>query len=148
MAIFVINEWLWHDSSGTNGRPLQLQSYEVITRLGASDHQIVIIEGSAFDKKAWNICKSQDPVVAGIARAYIISLRQNSDRCRILHPQTVADLPIALAAATKADDHYLLHALVTVEGAILVTTDMPLHQAVEGASLSCLSREEFWNTYF
>jgi hypothetical protein len=148
VAIFVINEWIWHDSSGTNGRRLQRQSYDVITRLGDSDHQIVIIEGSAFDKKAWNTCKNPDPIVGLIAGAYVVSLRQNSDRCRILKPNTLMDVPAELAAATKADDHYLLHALLTVEGSILVTTDIPLLNAVREAGLSCISREEFWITYF
>jgi hypothetical protein len=148
VAIFVVNEWLWADSSGANGRPLQLQAYRVITELCASNHRIVVIEGSAFDKKAWNICRSKDPIVGSIARTYVVSVRQNSDRCQILKPDVAPDLPAELVAETNPDDHYLLHALFSVSEAILVTTDESLCRAVRRAGLSCVSREDFLSNYF
>jgi hypothetical protein len=147
VATFVINEWLWADSSGVNGRPLQRRAYEAITALSASNHRIVIIEGSPFDRKAWNNCKNTDPIASSIARVFVVSIRQNSDRCEILKSDLAVNIPTELAAATKTDDHYLLHALIAVEGAILVTTDEPLRGAVRQAGLSCLSREDFLTTY-
>jgi hypothetical protein len=148
VAIFVINEWLWHDSAGENGLDLQRQAYDVIRKLAASDHRIVIIGGSSFDIKAWKICTSTDTIVRVIARAYVVNLRQNSDRCLILKPEQVGALPEDLFTSTKADDHYLLLAQLAVPGAILITTDNPLREAVLRAGLSCLSRDEFVANYF
>ena len=115
MAVFVINEWLWADSSGQNLRPAQRETFNFISQLPSSNHQIVFIEGSAFDQKAWNLCKNADPIVAAIASAFVRSVRQNSDRCLILKAEAAAiAIPENLAAETKPDDHYLLRAMLSV----------------------------------
>lgn len=149
MAVFVINEWLWADISGGNGPQRQREAFRVIEKLAISDHQIVVIENSAFDQKAWNLCKSTNPmIVQRIAGAYVLNIRQNSDRCLILKTDETIAIPQELAAATKADDHYLLQAQLSVVGAVVVTTDTPLRNAMEKAGLSCISREDFLSTYF
>lgn len=148
MAAFVINEWLWADLSGGNELQAQREAFMVIEKLAISDHQIVVIEGSAFDQKAWNLCKNTNPmVVQRIAGAYVVNLRQNSDRCVILQPEALPAVPGELASATKQDDHYLIQAQLSVEGAILVTTDRDLCRAVKQAGLPCLSRQEFLTSY-
>ena len=144
MAAFVVNEWLWADSSGENGPDAQRQAFQVITMLANSDHQIVIIEGSAFDQKAWKLCKSPDSMVAQrIAGLYVVSVRQNSDRCVILKPHEAAVLPDELALRIKSDDHYLVQALLTVGGSVLVTTDEPLLEIAATFGLRCSHRHEF-----
>jgi hypothetical protein len=148
VATFVINEWLWSDLSGDNGLPRQRDSFRVIEKLPASEHQIVVIERSAFDQKAWRMCKSADPVVGRIGGLYVSTVRQNSDRCLILSPASLVALPDNLASSTNPDDHYLLQAQLSVAGAILVSTDNPLRDAAERAGLHSLSREEFLKTYF
>ncbi len=148
MAIFVMNEWLWADLSGSNGPLAQREAFSVIEKLPASDHRIVVIEGSSFDRKAWNLCKSTNLIVQRIAGVYVANVRQNSDRCQILKPEAVDALPNELASAIKPDDQYLVQAQLSVSGAVLVTTDDPLRKAVGEAGLSCLSREEFLRTYF
>jgi hypothetical protein len=150
MAVFVINEWLWADLSGGNGPQHQREAFNVIDKLPQSEHQIVVIEGSPFDHKAWNLCKSlsTNPIpIQRIAGAYVANLRQNSDRCLLLRMHTLPAVPQQLASATKADDHYLIQAQLTVAGAILVTTDGDLCDAVTQAGLPCISREKFLSTY-
>lgn len=149
MAVFVINEWLWADSSGENGLQAQGEALKVITRLAASDHQIVVMEGSPFDQKPLKLCKSTNPMILQvIGRDYMAGVRLSSDRCRILKPQDTVALPADLASAIKTDDHYLVQSLLSVEGAILVTTDRYLREAVGKAGLNCLFREEFLARYF
>lgn len=148
MAVFVINEWLWADLSRDNGQDRQLQAVNLIDSIGRSAHRIVIIEGTAFDRKAWNLCKAAGAIVQRIAGIYVSVIRQNSDRCQILKPEEIEDLTNELASMTKPDDHYLIQALLAVEGAILVTTDNPLRESLSRAGLSCISREEFLVTYF
>lgn len=148
MAAFVINEWLWADSFGDNGTERQKEAFNVIVKLSTSGHQVVVIVGSRFDEKAWRLCKSPNTTVAEIAKAYFGILRINSDRCLLLKSENVAALPDDLSQSIKDDDHYLVRAQLSVNGAILVTTDEPLRNVVKRAGLSCLSREEFLATYF
>ena len=148
MAVFVINEWLWSDSSGSNRPDVQRQALDLVTKLAESDHQIVVIVGSPFDQKAWACCKSTNTVVSDLARTYVTMIRQNLDRCLLLTPEAVAELPQDLASSIKLDDHYLVQAQLSVSGAVLVTTDAPLREVVSNAGLLCLAREAFLTTSF
>jgi hypothetical protein len=103
----------------------------------------VIIEGSQFDRKAWNLCKSTNPLVVRSVVAFVKDVRQNSDRCLILKPEAAATLPDELAERIKPDDRYLIQAQLAVAGAVLVTTDNPLREVLGRAGLGCMSREEF-----
>jgi hypothetical protein len=148
VATFVINEWLWSDLSGDNGLQAQRDSFRFVEKLPASDHRIVVIEYSPFDRKGWSLCRGDNPmIVQRIGGVYAANVRLNSDRCLILKSEAVAILPDDLAGATNPDDHYLLRAQLTVAEAILVTTDAPLREAARNAGLNCLSREEFLSTY-
>ena len=148
MAAFVINEWLWADSIGNNGADRQRDAFSVLTKLSASDHQIVVVVGSAFDQKAWKLCNSHNAVVVGIARIYVSAIRLNSSRCLLVKPEALEPLPAGLATSVKPDDHYLVQAQLSVNGAILITTDLPLRDAATAAGLPCLTRDEFLQTYF
>ena len=112
-------------------------------RLASSEDQIVVVEGSAFDQKAWACCKSSDSEALALARIFVRAIRQDSDRCRVLSTEAVANLTDDLALSIKPDDHYLVRALMSVVGAVLVTTDAPLLEIVRQAGFQCLSREEF-----
>jgi hypothetical protein len=149
LALFVINEWLWHDSRGENGKVHQKRALLAMTSLAESDHQIIIIEGSSFDKKAWALCRSQETVVAALAKIYVTTLRQNLDRCKLLKPDDVTALPEELISSPKLkdDDRYLVQAQQAVPGAIIVTTDGPLRELLTERGLRCLSREEFFANY-
>ena len=147
MAVFVINEWLWHDSSGENGPDAQKQAFEVIRILANSTHQIVIIEGSPFDQKAWALCKSSNTAVVGLARIFRNNIRQNSGRCIIVKPDHAAAYPDELGSSVKPDDQYLVRAQLSVAGSILVTTDKPLRDVIENAGLPCMLRGDFLTAY-
>jgi len=148
VALFVINEWLWADSSGVNGVGAQRQAFQLIVRLSESDHQIIIIDGSRFDQKTWVLCKSTNTIVTRLVTAFLTNVRLSSDRCLLLKPEAIVELPEELASSIKDDDHYLVRAQLSVAGAVLVTTDTPLRDAVIGAGLPCLLRQEFLSQYF
>jgi hypothetical protein len=149
LARFVINEWLWHDSGGQNGLANQREAFSVIETLAGSDHQIVVVEGSPFDRKAWSLCRSTDTVIAGLARAYVTTLRLNLDRCRLLGHEVLIPIPPELSSSPrlKDDDHYLVQAQLTVPDAVIVTTDRPLREFLMEAGIPCLSREQFLTEY-
>lgn len=147
MAVFAINEWLWADVLGQNGAVAQRESFIAIVKLAESDHRLVIIEGSAFDRKAFALCKGAPMIAQRMAGVLLKELRLNSDRCHLLKPDAMLPLPKELAYSVKDDDHYLVQAQQSVPGAILVTTDSALREAVLRANLKCLSREDFLKTY-
>ena len=147
MAAFVINEWLWHDSLGQNGPDAQRQAFEVICKLANSDHQVVVIEGSRFDQKAWDLWKSSNTVVVGLSKIFFGRIRVSPNRCILLKPDMAADLSDELGSSVNPDDQYLVRAQLSVPGSLLVTTDRPLRDAVGKAGLPCLPREEFLATY-
>jgi hypothetical protein len=149
VAVFVINEWLWADLLGENGPEARRETFSLIERIPSSEHLIVVVEGSAFDQKAWNLCRSAQPmIVQRIAKAYLLNIRQNSDRCLILRSDALSAFPEELSSEIKADDHYLVQAQLSVAGAILVTTDGTLRSVLTRIGLACLSREEFLKAYF
>jgi|SRR5579864_3892077 len=151
MAVFVINEWLWSDVPGHNGPHNQREGFKVIVKLSTSQHKIVVVEGSAFDQKAWKLCKSTatNPMLVQriVGALYVPTLRQNSDRCLLLKQEALPAIPPELASVTNPDDHYLVQAQLAVPGATLVTTDGDLCQAVNRAGLACITREEFLSNY-
>ena len=99
-------------------RPSNLSS---VSRLRST--RFVVGEGSAFDQKAWALCKSNNPIVQRIAAVYVTAVRQDRDRCLILPAESVGPLPDELAAVVKPDDRYLVEAQLCVAESILVTTD-------------------------
>ena len=135
MALFVINEWLWHDSSGENGKDKQRQAFELIRGLGKSEHQIIVTEGSPFDQKYWALWKSSDTIVNGLMKVFHFNIRLNPDRCLLLKPATAHVLPDELTSSIKPDDHYLVRAQLSVPESVVVTTDTPLRRVVLNAGL-------------
>jgi hypothetical protein len=119
VATFVVNEWLWADLSGANGSRPQRDAFKFIECFPATQHQIVIIEGSAFDQKAWALCKSNNPIVQRIAALYVTAVRQDRDRCLILPAESVDPLPHELAAIVKPDDRYLVEAQLSMRSPYL-----------------------------
>jgi hypothetical protein len=142
LAIYVVNEWFWADLDGGNGKAAQLETFDFLNIFARSDAQMLVVIGSAFDQKAWSLCRSHSSVIAGIGKAFFNQIRINSDRCRLLQPDEIADFPKALLTQVKPDDRYLVQACATVPSAILVTTDAPLAKAVREYGISCLTRAE------
>ncbi len=126
----------------------QRESFTLIEHFPSTQHQIVIIEGSAFDQKAWALCKNSNPIVQRIAAVYVTAVRQDRDRCLILPAGSVNPLPVELAALIKPDDRYLVEAQLSVPESVLVTTDNPLREVLGGAGLKSISREEFLRACF
>jgi len=146
-VVFIINEWLWADASGDNGRDAQRQTLDIMEWLASSEHQIVVIEGSPFDRKAWALCKSTTTVPVILAKTFVTNIRQNSNRCIVLTSEQTAELPHELSISVKPDDHYLVRAQLGVADSTLVTTDQPLRDKLTAIGLPCLSRDEFLTEY-
>jgi len=149
MGVFVINEWLWADIQGENenqGRR-QYEAAVFVEAILQSEHQLIIVEHSKFDDKAWATCKSPTFATKMLVVNFL-KLRYDLDRCRLLHINQLAELPDDLRASVKEHDHYLVRALLTAPESILVTTDGDLCKALKELPERCISREEFLRDYF
>jgi hypothetical protein len=144
---FVINEWIWADISGANGNKGRILAINFLEAFLNSPHQIVIVLGSAFDKKAWQLCNHQEDLVKRIATLFVVQIRQTA-RARRIDPNELKELSDVLSAQVKDDDQYLARVLITIPEAILVTTDTKLLTILSEQKFKVISREEFLRTYF
>ena len=142
MQVYVINEWFWADLRGENGRQQQSETFEFLIRFAKSALQMLVVEGSSFDQKAWALCSSRAGVLTFIAKAFVTQIRVNLERCRMLKPDELPCLPESLLSAVKPDDRYLVQACLSTPGACLATTDGPLAAAAAGLGITCISREQ------
>jgi hypothetical protein len=142
VQVYVINEWFWADLRGENGRQQQSETFEFLTRFAKSTLQMLVVEGSSFDQKAWALCSSKAGLLTFIGKAFVTQIRVNLERCRMLKPDELPSLPESLLCAVKPDDRYLVRACLTTPDAVLATTDGPLSAAAAGHGINCISREE------
>jgi len=148
MAVFVINEWLLDDLAGGNGPEEQLKSFDLLRAFAVSSHTMVVLTGSTFDQKAWSLCKSHKTVPLQAGRYFRLAIRQGSERGLWIHSEAVAILPEWAGESVKPDDHYLVQAMDTVPGAVLITTDGDLRRVMSDHGYDTRDRKEFLEEYF
>ncbi len=139
MASYVFNEWFWADLRGDNREVKKAETFGLLIRFGSSSHRMVIAVGSAFDNKAWSLCKA----APDIGRIFMKTIRLNSERCHLLHGDSWAPFPEELSSKVKPADRYLVQTCLAVPESILITTDRPLLEAVTTHGIPCLHRNEF-----
>src|SRR5205823_4821697 len=123
---------------GSNQKEKQRETFEFLNRFVDSPATMVVIEGSRFDQKAWSLSRSNDQVLSSIAKIFNLRIRLNTNRCKILNnDDAIAEVPQNLSQVVNRDDHYLVQACLTSVGAILVTTDRKLIDAVSPHGIRC-----------
>jgi len=75
--IFIIDEWLWSDLNGENGREKQEEAYYFLETLFKKCDRIAVAKGSKFQQKECNFSKNAptDVVKRKIARLYFFKIR-------------------------------------------------------------------------
>lgn len=148
MALYILNEWLWADIVGENGLPHRREALALIDKLRQSSDQIVIVQDSPFDRKAYAACKSGDFFTGRIAGAFAKAIRQDLSRCRILDPDEVEPLPEEFRRdGVKPDDDYLIQAQRACPEATIVTTDRPLAAILDRHGVPWRFRDAFLKAY-
>ena len=146
--MFLINEWLWADISGSNGVRNQSVAAQFLEAFIYSSYQIVIVTGSAFDQKAWEHCRSLDTIGRRLAKLFVVQIRQNSSKALFVSLNDLGELTGDLRSLVKDDDHYLVRTLVMLPDVTLVTTDEPLRKVLADHVLKAISRDDFLESYF
>lgn len=148
MAVYVLNEWFWHDASGDNDEPRRDAAYKVIVKLATSDDQIVVVCGGVYWQKMWNFCSQcTEGMSRVVVRLFVHSIFYNADRCLIINIDDLEEIEEDLAALFNEDDHYLVRAQVATDGSCIVSTDGKLLAELQRLGRSCVHRDEFIKQY-
>lgn len=150
MSKFVVDEWLWADLQGDNGKEMQRESLSFLLKVFHRCDQLVTVEGSPFLKKFYDLCEKAGTM--GDPRRKIVRLFKdmfflNSSKLLRLQESGLPELPQKIATVIKEDDHYLVRAYFASQAQSLVTTDDPLIAAVKGCCINCQSRKDFLSDY-
>lgn len=147
MADLVIDEWLWADLQGSNAARQQGETFKFLEAIYKKCDRIVIVKGSQFDLKFLGLFDRYNVVRNRLASYYKDYFRYNSLKTNVLEEDQLADLPQGLAAQVKEEDQYLVRAFLTSGASEIVTTDIPLKDALGRNSIRCSYRDEFVREY-
>ena len=146
MADYVLNEWVWGDLRGENGVEKQGETFKLLCVMLEKADRLVVVKGSAFDKKAWDLCGADDVLLRKMGAFYRGNFRFNSGACIELNQAGLGGLPDVLADV-EARDRYLVQSLRAVAGSILISTDRYLLAVVNRNGMNCQHRDEFVPVY-
>jgi len=147
MAYLILNEWVWADCKGTNGNERRSQTNRFLQAIFESADKVIIVKGSPFYKKAWNLCTAVDRPSRDIAKYFTRNYLYNSNKCLILAEQELTDITGTLSQSVKNDDHYLVKAAQTVPDSLIITTDNPLCKALNKFNIDCVMRDAYIPMY-
>lgn len=143
MAWWVINEWLLEDLRGANGAEHQRQAIEFLSKLVKRCDGIVVVRGSAWWRKAFDLMKRSDDVIVREASKLLHrQVLQDSGKCRQLSQENLCPPPCELRQAIKPDDWYLVQAYLATKADAIITTDKNLKEVLSPHHLPVLLRDE------
>lgn len=147
MANLILNEWVWADLAGDNGQTKELETFEFLQKVYAGNDRIVIVNQSPSMTKFWSLCRETQYPKRGYAKYIKNNFVYSSTKCLLLEHQELPVLPEPLNTRVKSDDQYLVRALRSVNGSLLVTTDAPLKIILDEHKLACQGRNQYLTTY-
>jgi len=143
--IFIIDEWLWSDLNGENGREKQKEAFYFLETLFKKCDGIAVAKGSKFQQKGWNFSKnaSTDVVKHEIAKLYFSWIRANPEKYKEvdIEEEKNGDLE-----GINPDDLYLVKTYYKTNG-LIITTDNKLWKILKSKNILCELRDEFLRGY-
>jgi hypothetical protein len=130
----VINEWIIHELAGENGINAQSESASFLQSLHASSETIVVLRGSPWMTKAFNLMKANSPAVRILSQFLNLAILKNASKCRFIEQSEIQPLPNDLAAEVPADDIYLFQTAIAGNAEVIVTSDLRLIDQVKCAA--------------
>ncbi len=149
MKRLVFDEWVWADLNGENGEEAQRKTFLLLQAVFKKCDQLVTVQGSPFLHKYFGMAKQArmaDPRRT-IVKVFKVQLLENSEQLQLLQECSLAALPSELEYKVKEDDKYLVGAYLAVEADLLVTTDNPLMEALNGSCIRCQDKDTFISDY-
>jgi hypothetical protein len=99
-------------------------------------------------KKAYALMCSSDRVVRSLSKFLRLEILQDPNVCWLLNPEDLPVLADELVEGTPSDDLYLIRTYIASSATRLVTSDVPLHDALTGRTdISVQLRDDFLKEY-
>ncbi|MYC36686.1 MAG: hypothetical protein F4X66_07200 [Chloroflexi bacterium] len=143
----VINEWIFHDLLGENGREAHETTADFLKKLFHSDDWIVMPYERRWRGKAYQLMNSTMPELRPLSQLFHRLLR-DSRRCIIVNLDDIPVTPEGTYDWAPEEDVYLIEAYVAANADLLVTTDETLFNKVtEHGQFNCQMRNDFLTGY-
>ena len=140
MSEYVLNEWVWHDCFGHNGKKRMIETIEAMIAFILGNDKLCLVYDSPFFEKWAALSKAHSLVqrqFAGIFAARLLWTERCLGRCLRDLPTVPAHLKI------KSADEYNIRLLLANPQARLVTTDCKLMDSLKPIRLLYETREAF-----
>jgi hypothetical protein len=145
--LIVLNEWIFHDLRGDNGPLRQSEAEDLLSALGVSTDRIVVPDESPWTSKAYQMMKLSDPRRKLSSQAFF-GLCVDSNRALRVPTEGIEVIPEELLNQPPVEDVYLVSAYLSGNADVLVTTDVPLYEALADSELvTCRMRDDFLGDY-
>jgi hypothetical protein len=122
----IINEWLFHDLGGENGREAQERAYEFLLALRDGDDCIAALRPSRWMDKAYALMKVTSPEIRILSKLLHLGILLDSAKCLYVEADNLDDLPVPLAEEVPGDDAYLFQTALAIGAKVIVTSDKRL----------------------
>ena len=145
--IVVLNEWVFHDLWGENGEHSQREAALFLRAFVQSDDSLVVPNEIRWSSKANRLMEFTDTRRRIISKVFR-RLYDDSERALRVRSEDATDIPGELLARLPEEDVYLVSAYLSAGGDVLVTTDVPLYEALaESELVTCRMRDDFLAGY-
>lgn len=130
MKWWVVNEWLLEDLRGANGEKQQQQAVNFLSELLKRCDGIVVMRGSAWSRKAFDLMRQGDQIVREASKILHLRILRDARKCYQLSQDELMLIPCELQQLVKPDDRYLVQAYLMANADAIVTTDTSLQEAL------------------
>lgn len=142
--IFIVNEWLWSDLKGANGKEKQEETFSFLENLYERCDKIAVAKSSKFQQKEWDFSENAiDTKKRGIARFYFGYIRYDPLKYKEVNGEGEE---VAVVENVNPDDVYLVKTHYKTKAPI-ITTDNKLIDALQAKNIPCKHRDQFLQEY-
>lgn len=143
--VFIINEWLWSDLNGDNGKEKQKETFFFLETLYKKCDRIAVAQGSKFQQKEWEFSKNAvgDVIKRKIAKLYFGEIRFNSQKYEEVDIEGVEEFDLE---SIDTDDIYLVKIHYKINAPV-ITTDNKLMSSLKSKNIPCELRDRFLRNY-
>ena len=145
--LIVLNEWIFHDLWGQNGEQAQREAVRFLRALVDTTDSLIVPSEPRWTGKANRLMGFLDDRRRRISKVFR-SLYDDSDRALRVRTEGTGAIPDELLARLPEEDVYLVSAYLLASADVLVTTDVPLYEALtDSEPVTCRMREDFLAEY-
>lgn len=145
---FIVNEWLWADLNGDNGKERQGEAFSFLETLYNKCDKIAVARSSKFQQKERDFSGNAiDEIKRKIARFYFGYIKFNSLKYKEVDIKDIKEEGAGLKNVNP-DDVYLVKTHYKTEAPI-ITTDNRLIDTLQSKNINipCKQRDQFLKEY-